>query len=232
MKEKRRAFNIPETAKCRLCAKYISCYKLLIELSAFLECGLYQGQTLILEVRGEDGDWPRDNISLRSMEAKTSIPMNCKGCKEKDEKLLEVMEMLWSKDVRSMNCKDCKEKDALLEVMERLWSKDVRSISCKDCKEKDEQLLEAMERLWSEDVRSMSCNSCNEKDELLEVMESLWSKEDLEEISFCKICIEAPIGSVMLECGHMCSCTNCGKQMKECPICRQEVVRVVRTFKA
>ena len=142
----------------RLWAKYISCYKLLIELSAFLECGLYKGQTLILEVRGEDGDWPRDNISPRSMEAKTSIPMNCKGCKEKDEKLLE--------------------------VMERLWSKDVRSMSCKDCKEKYEQLLEAMERLWSKDVRSMSCNVCKEKDELLEVMESLWSKEDLEEISF------------------------------------------------
>jgi hypothetical protein len=29
----------------------------------------------------------------------------------------------------------------------------------------------------------------------------------------------------MLECGHMCTCTNCGKQMAECPICRQYVVR-------
>ena len=29
----------------------------------------------------------------------------------------------------------------------------------------------------------------------------------------------------MLECGHMCTCTQCGKQMAECPICRQYVVR-------
>jgi hypothetical protein len=33
------------------------------------------------------------------------------------------------------------------------------------------------------------------------------------------------IDCVMLECGHMCTCTNCGKQMAECPICRQYVVR-------
>ena len=50
-------------------------FKLIDELSAtYQECGLIPGQTLILEVRGEDGDWPRDNISPRSMEAKTSIP--------------------------------------------------------------------------------------------------------------------------------------------------------------
>ena len=36
------------------------------------------------------------------------------------------------------------------------------------------------------------------------------------------------IDCVMLECGHMCTCTNCGKQMAECPICRQYVVRSVR----
>ena len=58
------------------------------------------------------------------------------------------------------------------------------------------------------------------------------------------------IDCVMLECGHMCTCTQCGKQMAECPICRQYVVRyfyskhhdltscpslvyrVVKTFKA
>ena len=52
----------------------------------------------------------------------------------------------------------------------------------------------------------MSCKGCKEKDELLEVMERLWNKdvrrkEDLEENSFCKICMEAPIDCVMLECG-------------------------------
>ncbi|XP_070572816.1 E3 ubiquitin-protein ligase RNF34-like isoform X3 [Ptychodera flava] len=47
----------------------------------------------------------------------------------------------------------------------------------------------------------------------------------------CKICMDAPIDCVLLECGHMITCTKCGKRMSECPICRQYVVRVVHTFK-
>lgn len=48
----------------------------------------------------------------------------------------------------------------------------------------------------------------------------------------CKICMDAPVECVMLECGHMATCTACGKQLSECPICRQFVVRIVRTFRA
>lgn len=48
----------------------------------------------------------------------------------------------------------------------------------------------------------------------------------------CKVCMDAPLNCVLLECGHIASCVDCGKQLAECPICRQYVVRVVRTFKA
>lgn len=48
----------------------------------------------------------------------------------------------------------------------------------------------------------------------------------------CKICMDAPLDCVLLECGHIATCINCGKQLNECPICRQYVIRVVRTFKA
>ena len=51
------------------------------------------------------------------------------------------------------------------------------------------------------------------------------------EENVCRICMDAAIDCVMLECGHMASCIICGKQMNECPICRQYVVRVVRIFK-
>lgn len=44
--------------------------------------------------------------------------------------------------------------------------------------------------------------------------------------------MDAPLDCVLLECGHIASCVNCGKQLAECPICRQYVVRVVRIFKA
>lgn len=48
----------------------------------------------------------------------------------------------------------------------------------------------------------------------------------------CRICMDAPIDCVLLECGHMITCTNCGKRMSECPICRQYVVRAVHVFRS
>lgn len=48
----------------------------------------------------------------------------------------------------------------------------------------------------------------------------------------CKICMDAPMECVMLECGHIATCVQCGKRLNECPICRQYVVRVVRFFRS
>ncbi|KAL0173652.1 hypothetical protein M9458_029620, partial [Cirrhinus mrigala] len=44
------------------------------------------------------------------------------------------------------------------------------------------------------------------------------------EENLCKICMDSPIDCVLLECGHMVTCTKCGKRMSECPICRQYVI--------
>jgi len=48
----------------------------------------------------------------------------------------------------------------------------------------------------------------------------------------CKICMDSLIDCVLLECGHMATCTACGKQMAECPICRRFVVRVVHVYRS
>jgi len=89
-------------------------------------------------------------------------------------------------------------------------------------------------------MNRVNFKGCVEKEELLKILERLWkqdqrhkqSMETMDDDSLCKICMDSPIDCVMLECGHMCTCTNCGKQMAECPICRQYVVRVVKTFRA
>lgn len=46
----------------------------------------------------------------------------------------------------------------------------------------------------------------------------------------CSICWEREKNCVILECGHMCSCVECTKPLKECPICRQNITRAVRVF--
>ncbi|XP_028319908.1 E3 ubiquitin-protein ligase rififylin isoform X2 [Gouania willdenowi] len=52
------------------------------------------------------------------------------------------------------------------------------------------------------------------------------------EDSLCRICMDSPIDCVLLECGHMITCTKCGKRMSECPICRQFVIRAVHVFRS
>ncbi|XP_058491367.1 E3 ubiquitin-protein ligase RNF34-like isoform X1 [Solea solea] len=54
----------------------------------------------------------------------------------------------------------------------------------------------------------------------------------LHDDGLCRICMDAVIDCVLLECGHMVTCTKCGKRMSECPICRQYVVRAVHVFKS
>ncbi|XP_077509451.1 E3 ubiquitin-protein ligase RNF34-like [Amblyomma americanum] len=79
---------------------------------------------------------------------------------------------------------------------------------------------------------------CCEKAELHEKLSWLWNQkrkhrdDALGEEDLCKICMEGCVDCVILDCGHMCTCTGCGKQLSECPICRQYVVRVVHVFKA
>ncbi|PNF39097.1 hypothetical protein B7P43_G04140 [Cryptotermes secundus] len=106
--------------------------------------------------------------------------------------------------------------------------------------------LEDLEKLTVKQLKELlSLNrvdyrGCCEKPELMERVTRLWqessqTRKGLDTMSMdelCKICMDAPVECVMLECGHMATCTACGKQLSECPICRQFVVRIVRTFRA
>ena len=58
------------------------------------------------------------------------------------------------------------------------------------------------------------------------------SKNKVDEADLCKICMESVIDCVLLDCGHMVSCIKCGKRLAECPMCRQNIVRVIRVFKS
>ncbi|XP_004709646.2 E3 ubiquitin-protein ligase RNF34 isoform X1 [Echinops telfairi] len=88
-------------------------------------------------------------------------------------------------------------------------------------------------------------SGCCEKWELVEKVNRLYKENEEnqkshgervqlqdEEDSLCRICMDAVIDCVLLECGHMVTCTKCGKRMNECPICRQYVVRAVHVFKS
>jgi hypothetical protein len=54
---------------------------------------------------------------------------------------------------------------------------------------------------------------------------------DDEIAQLCKVCFEKPIDTVILECGHQIVCDGCSKQIGSlCPLCRQTITKICRTF--
>nr|XP_046246046.1 E3 ubiquitin-protein ligase rififylin isoform X2 [Scatophagus argus] len=98
-------------------------------------------------------------------------------------------------------------------------------VDYKGCCEKWE-LMERVRRLYQDQQNLLAANAANTSES-----GGGGGPARLEE-NLCKICMDSPIDCVLLECGHMITCTKCGKRMSECPICRQYVVRAVHVFRA
>ncbi|KAK5928839.1 hypothetical protein CgunFtcFv8_010123 [Champsocephalus gunnari] len=97
-------------------------------------------------------------------------------------------------------------------------------VNYKGCCEKWE-LMERVVRLYQDQQNLQAASAVN-------ASESAGSGSAGPEEHLCKICMDSPIDCVLLECGHMITCTKCGKRMSECPICRQYVVRAVHVFRS
>eukprot|EP00924_Labyrinthula_sp_SR-Ha-C_P007235 maker-scaffold_8-snap-gene-13.51-mRNA-1 protein AED:0.00 eAED:0.00 QI:112/1/1/1/1/1/2/94/520 len=48
----------------------------------------------------------------------------------------------------------------------------------------------------------------------------------------CVVCFDAIVDCVIVPCGHMSCCETCAKKFEECPVCRQKVENVIKTFRA
>eukprot|EP00727_Mastigamoeba_balamuthi_P005292 m51a1_g14761 putative e3 ubiquitin-protein ligase rififylin (388) ;mRNA; r:343926-345757 len=55
---------------------------------------------------------------------------------------------------------------------------------------------------------------------------------NVPEDSCCKICMERQMDVIILWCGHVAICSECGKELKQCPICRQPIFKLQRFYKA
>ncbi|XP_037664764.1 E3 ubiquitin-protein ligase rififylin isoform X3 [Choloepus didactylus] len=97
-------------------------------------------------------------------------------------------------------------------------------VNYKGCCEKWE-LMERVTRLYK-DQKGLQHLVCGAEDQNGGAV-----PPSMEE-NLCKICMDSPIDCVLLECGHMVTCTKCGKRMNECPICRQYVIRAVHVFRS
>ena len=69
------------------------------------------------------------------------------------------------------------------------------------------------------------------KQQVKEVTQMLQSDQEANNDD-CKICYSREINTVFLECAHRVMCSRCAKQSQIalCPICRKDIVRIVKTF--
>lgn len=125
-----------------------------------------------------------------------------------------------------------------VEEVERLSVRQLKEILTRNfvnfsgCCEKWE-LMERVRRLYSErqHLENVSCESRVEAFGPDSVRDE-GSAGLVADGNVCRICMDALIDCVLLECGHMVTCTKCGKRMSECPICRQYVIRAVHVFRS
>ncbi|KAL3476484.1 hypothetical protein BJX99DRAFT_227808 [Aspergillus californicus] len=59
---------------------------------------------------------------------------------------------------------------------------------------------------------------------------SYWEVAD-EEMDLCQICFGEEQDALFYDCGHVCACVTCARQVDICPICRKSVVSVVKIYR-
>ena len=65
------------------------------------------------------------------------------------------------------------------------------------------------------------------KETVKELSKQLESEEEKE---LCKICYERDIDTVILECAHRLMCSKCAQNLKQCPVDRKPITRVIKTI--
>ena len=56
-------------------------------------------------------------------------------------------------------------------------------------------------------------------------------KKSRDEEDLCKVCMENLIECVFVECGHMICCMTCSKSLKQCPLCRNVILKAIKFYK-
>lgn len=108
-------------------------------------------------------------------------------------------------------------------------------VDYKGCCEKHE-LVDRVKRLWNEAQANKQrtaevIGSPAHTDSAQSGPSEVHKGHDPEE-NICKVCMDAAIDCILLECGHMVTCTKCGKRLADCPMCRQYITRVVHVFRS
>ena len=72
---------------------------------------------------------------------------------------------------------------------------------------------------------------CNANDVLCATISQLQKEiKRLNEEKLCKICLDKESDIVFRPCGHFASCNTCAISLKNCPMCRKEIISCFRVY--
>ena len=70
-----------------------------------------------------------------------------------------------------------------------------------------------------------------ENERLLEENERLLEENERMKTRLqCKICLSADVEILFLPCRHLACCEKCTDDFRDCPVCRREIMAVVKTY--
>lgn len=52
----------------------------------------------------------------------------------------------------------------------------------------------------------------------------------LKDKILCKVCMERDVEITFIPCGHLCVCEKCSRHVKKCPMCRNHIRGLVKTY--
>ena len=87
-------------------------------------------------------------------------------------------------------------------------------------------------------MRSSSHNNTRESSSSSQATQNRWEitlrpeEVKVPDSELCNICMSNPINCLILECGHMATCLTCANSLSKCPICRNQIARLVKAFKS
>ena len=70
----------------------------------------------------------------------------------------------------------------------------------------------------------------NEFEEIKKKCNDINLTKIIDMVRECVICLENAPECVFAPCGHYVCCMNCSKKFKLCPVCRREVISVVKVY--
>ena len=81
----------------------------------------------------------------------------------------------------------------------------------------------------TDSVESNSSESSNFDNDDSEAVQS--KIDDIKNEQTCKVCLDRISDCVFVPCGHVCCCITCGSALRKCPICRENLDKIVKFYR-